>query len=41
MEIVTILAAVSGIKLNEFMALTNVFPLSNKNTRLLDNQKTA
>lgn len=30
MEIVTILAAESRIKLNEFMSLTNVFPLCKK-----------
>jgi len=37
MEIITILAAESRIKMNEFMALANVFRPCNKNKRLLDN----
>lgn len=41
MENATILAAEPRIKLNEFMALTNVFLLCNKNKRFLDNYKTA
>lgn len=41
MENATILAAEPRIKLNEFMALTNIFPLCSKNKRLFDNYKTA